>query len=157
MSSQGAFFILDIVQSSGRQGNNSQKLECAYGTMSLTRLIMPSTVASIFVKYNGDNVKIVSALFVMLLLTFNANADDLDDGIGIDNPIDDGLDLDKNINFIKRSAIAKSKSKSGQSNSSQSGGCDGTGNIKIGAGSNLKGATIVNLSNNKGTSSVCTK
>ncbi len=95
----------------------------------------------------------------MLLLTFNANADDLDDGIELDNPIDDSLDLDKNINFIKRSAIAKSKSKSGGNNSSQSesGGCDGTGNIKIGAGSNLKGATIVNLSNNKGTSSVCTK
>lgn len=103
----------------------------------------------------GDGVKIIFTLVITLLMSLNVNADDLDDGIGIDEPIDDSLNLGKNINFIKRSAIAKSKS--GNKKNSQSSGCDGTGNIKIGAGSNLKGATIVNLSNNKGTSSVCTK
>jgi hypothetical protein len=101
-------------------------------------------------------VKILIPVILMALLNISTGyADDLDDGISIDTPINDDLTLDKNINFIKRNAIAKARSKSKGGKSSS--GCDGTGNIKIGAGSNLKGATIVNLSNNKGTTTVCDK
>ena len=35
--------------------------------------------------------------------------------------------------------------------------CGGTGNQSFGAGSNLTGATIVNLSDNRGSSAVCAK
>jgi len=97
----------------------------------------------------------------IILLATNVFADDLDDGIGIDTPINDDLTLGKNIQFIKRNAIGKARSRA----KDQGGGdvdnidesCEGTGNIKVGAGSNLKGATIVNLSNNKGTTSFCGK
>lgn len=99
-----------------------------------------------------------------LLLLFLANgviASDLDDGIALDTVINDDLVLDRNIAFIKSNAIGKARSRA----KDRAGdiddiedigeGCDGTGNIKIGPGTNLKGATIVNLSNNKGTTSVC--
>ena len=99
-------------------------------------------------------MKKILALFLLVHL-IPVIADDLNDGIAIDTPINDDLTLGKNINFIKRNAIAKSKHKSKNGNTKS--GCDGTGNIKIGAGSNLKGATIVNLSSNKGTTTVCGK
>jgi len=94
----------------------------------------------------------------LLLLTNNIHASDLDDGIALDTLINDDLVLDRNIAFIKSNAIGKARSRAkdrGGDIDDIGDGCDGTGNIKIGPGSDLKGATIVNLSNNKGTTSVC--
>ena len=90
-------------------------------------------------------------LFIFYLVSSPLYADDLDDGIGIDEAIDDKLQLEINIDYIKRSAIAKARRAEAKGNS----GCSGIGNQSFGPGANLKGATIVNLSDNKGTSSVC--
>ena len=94
-------------------------------------------------------------LLLLCLVSSSLYADDLNDGIGIDEPINDDLQISPNIDFIKRNAIAKARraTKGGKSNS----GCSGTGNQSFGPGANLKGATIVNLSNNKGATSVCIK
>ena len=91
-----------------------------------------------------------------LLVTTHGYANDLDDGIGIDNRIDDGLDLGKNTQFIVRKALSKAKAdnKAGGKDGSQSGSC-GTGNIIIGAGSKIK--EVYNISTNKGTTTVCGK
>ena len=89
----------------------------------------------------------------MLLLFITAvNANDLDDGIGIDTPVNDDLTLDKNIKFIIRKAL--SKADSGQENGTESESC-GSGNITIGAGSKVK--EVINVSTNKGTTAVCGK
>jgi len=94
-------------------------------------------------------------LFISLFLVVtNSYANDLDDGIGDDTKIDDGLDLDKNIKFIVRKGLSKANNKSGGKNSSQSGSC-GSGNIVIGAGSKIK--EVFNISTNKGTTAVCGK
>ncbi len=96
----------------------------------------------------------------ILIASIQVFADDLDDGIPLDTPINDDLTLGKNINFIKRNAIGKARSRAkdkGGNIDDIDESCEGTGNIKVGAGSNLKGATIVNLSNNKGTTSFCGK
>jgi|CXWL01.1.fsa_nt_gi hypothetical protein len=78
-------------------------------------------------------------------------SDDLNDGIKIDDPIDDKLGFSKNINFIKQQAKAKMNSGKAIVND----GCQGTGNINVAPGANLKNATIVNLSDNKNSSTVC--
>jgi len=92
------------------------------------------------------------ALTGLLLLTTHVAviADDLDDGIAIDTPLNDDLNPDLNIQFI--TAMARSKAKSGSqrviTNDDQN---NGLGNINIGANANLRGAIIVNLSENKNT------
>jgi hypothetical protein len=88
---------------------------------------------------------------ILLICTTTVYADDLDDGIGIDTPINDDIDLDKNIQFIVRKALARAKT--GEKNGTGS-GC-GSGNITIGAGSRVK--EVINVSNNKGTTAVCSK
>lgn len=92
-------------------------------------------------------------LLLLCLASASLYADDLNDGIGIDEEINDNLQLNSNIDFIKRNAIAKARraTKGGKGTS----GCSGTGNQSFGPGTDLKGATIVNLSNNKGATSVC--
>lgn len=83
-----------------------------------------------------------------------AYADDFDGGIPLDNAgINDNLDMGLNIQYIKRNAIAKARrgAKGASTN------CGGAGNQTFGPGANLKGATIVNLSDNKGTSTACIK
>lgn len=82
-------------------------------------------------------------------------ADDLDDGMGGDDPIDDNLQLNKNVDYIKRSAVAKARRYEASGKKSANSGCGGAGNQSFGPGTDLKGATIINLSNNKGASSVC--
>jgi len=99
-------------------------------------------------------------IFIALLsVTVYVSADDLDDGIKLDEPLNDDINLDVNIQFIKRRAKAAAES---VQNGGSAGGkiqvntaCGGTGNQTFGAGSNLQGATIVNLSDNKGSSTVC--
>lgn len=97
-------------------------------------------------------------LFLSLLLligsTTVAYADDFDGGIPLDEPIDDKLETTLNIEFIKRNA--KSKALRG-ADKGKNRDCGGTGNQTFGPGANLQGATIVNLSDNKGATSVCTK
>ncbi|MDT8405846.1 MAG: hypothetical protein RQ715_01205 [Methylococcales bacterium] len=85
---------------------------------------------------------------VTLIFVSVASADDLDDGIGFDKGVNDDITLGKNVQFIRRKAIAKSK----KGDSQQGGGC-GTGNVIIGPGSRVK--EVYNLSTNKGTTSVC--
>lgn len=93
---------------------------------------------------------LVPVLFVAMNTCY---ANDLDDGIGIDTPINDDLNLGKNVVFIRRKALAKAKA--GQSgDGTQSGSC-GSGNIVIGAGSKIK--EVYNISTNKGTTAVCGK
>ena len=96
-----------------------------------------------------------TCLLLLCLASSSLYADDLNDGIAIDEGINDNLQLNSNIDYIKRNAMAKARrsTSGGQSNS----GCSGTGNQSFGPGANLKNATIVNLSNNKGATSVCIK
>jgi hypothetical protein len=88
-------------------------------------------------------------LIPFLCVVMNAYAGDLDDGIGIDTPINDDIDVDKNIQFIVRSALAKAKT---GENGSQSSTC-GSGNVVIGPGSKVR--EVINVSTNKGTTAVC--
>jgi hypothetical protein len=98
-----------------------------------------------------------------LLLSFSLPliAGDLDDGIKADEPIKDDLDLDVNVQYIKRRAKAAAQmAESGKPTTGKvivNTSCSGTGNQTFGAGANLQGATIVNLSENKGTTTVCDK
>lgn len=85
-------------------------------------------------------------------------AGDLDDGIKLDEAINDDLKIEKNLQYIKRKALAKAQAQqSGEEGDPKvivNTAC-GTGNQNFGAGANLKGATIVNLSNNTGANAVC--
>ncbi|MGR9044736.1 MAG: hypothetical protein ACU83N_05530 [Gammaproteobacteria bacterium] len=94
-----------------------------------------------------------TCLLLLCLTSGAVYADDLNDGIGIDEEINDNLQLNTNIDFIKRNAIAKARRAADGGKGTA--GCSGTGNQSFGPGANLKGATIVNLSNNKGATSVC--
>jgi len=82
---------------------------------------------------------------VMIMSGGMARAGDLDDGIGIDEKLDDSLQSEPNLVFIVNHAKAKAR----QSNNEDTITENGTGNINIGAGSDLKGATIINLSDNE--------
>ena len=90
---------------------------------------------------------------LILLLCNSLNADEFDGGIPIGEPITDKLDKSLNIQYIKRNAMAKAKRGSSIGNTE----CGGTGNQTFGPGANLQGATIVNLSDNKGANSTCFK
>ncbi|MDX2504694.1 MAG: hypothetical protein QNL62_09490 [Gammaproteobacteria bacterium] len=100
-------------------------------------------------------------LMFFLLISFSVVADDLDDGVKLDEPINDDINLDVNIQFIKRRAKAAAESvQNGNDVNNKiavNTACGGTGNQSFGAGSNLTGATIVNLSDNRGSSAVCAK
>jgi hypothetical protein len=100
-------------------------------------------------------------ILISLTYTLNATAGDLDDGIIADTPINDDIKLDTNVEFIVRKAkSAAAQYKDGKNPGNKvfvNDGCGGTGNQNFGAGSNLKGATIVNLSDNKGADTVCKK
>ena len=83
-----------------------------------------------------------------------AIANDLDDGIAIDEKIDDSLKKEFNSNFIvsKSKSRAKARIKRGADSKTillEDGVANsGVGNIQIGAGADLQGATIINLSTN---------
>jgi len=96
--------------------------------------------------------KIIIYLLAYFLAVNASYADDLDDGIGLDEAIEDKIQLKPNIDYIRRSAIARARRAQDRGTAAA---CNGIGNQIFGAGSNLKGATIINLSDNKGTSAVC--
>ncbi len=113
-------------------------------------LIFNSKGHGIMKNRNSRNVIFLrgATCFFLLCLCGSAAGSDLDDGMGIDKPIDDSIKPSQNINYI----ITKAKS---QANTAMTGSGarvvkSGMGNINIGAGTNLKGATIINLSTNKG-------
>jgi len=88
--------------------------------------------------------------FIFLLsLGGSVAASDLDDGIAIDEPIDDSIKAGRNINYIVIKAQAKAKTSQTAEGSLRTNKA-GEGNINIGAGADLRGATIINLSENKG-------
>ncbi|MFO1290357.1 MAG: hypothetical protein E6Q61_09290 [Nitrosomonas sp.] len=95
--------------------------------------------------------KISVLLFLLIFPGYLLYADEFDGGIPIDEPIKDKLDKSINIEYIKRNAKASAKSGNDIKD------CGGSGNQTFGPGANLKNATIVNLSDNKGATSVCTK
>lgn len=95
------------------------------------------------------------AMQVFPVLNQSAIAGDLDDGIGIDQRISDDLKLDNNNEYIVTKATTKARQ--AQIKGKKDGdivNADGTGNISIAPGADLKGATIINLSNNKGSTVV---
>ena len=96
-------------------------------------------------------------LIFLLLVCCVANtaiANDLNDGIAIDEKIDDSLKKEFNSNFIvsKSKSRAKARLKRGDDSKTillEDGiSNSGVGNIQIGAGADLQGATIINLSTN---------
>lgn len=108
-----------------------------------------------------ESTLLILCLILFFSISLPLSAGDLDDGIKLDDPIKDDLDLDVNVQYIKRRAKAAAQmAESGKASSGRvivNDPCSGTGNQTFGAGSNLKGATIVNLSNNKGATTVCDK
>ncbi len=87
-------------------------------------------------------------LLLIISCSFSVFANDLDDGIGLDEPINDDLKIDTNVQFIKRKALAKSKGKS-----SNAGGMScGIGSVCIQSGSDVKEINVV--SDNKGSTNV---
>ena len=96
-------------------------------------------------------------LITLLLTTGISHASDLNDGIAIDDNIDDSLQRDFNTSFVvtKSTTRAIAREKKGKdSNTVILKDGAGVGNIDIGAGSNLKGATIINLSTNKNSTAI---
>jgi hypothetical protein len=102
-----------------------------------------------------------TSLFLSLSLLVGSAAvsyaDDFDGGIPIDDLIDDKLETTLNIEYIKRNAKSKALRGAAKGKKGVNQDCGGTGNQTFGPGANLQGATIVNLSDNKGATSVCTK
>jgi hypothetical protein len=98
------------------------------------------------------NLNLPICLLLAQLFCNPLYANDLDDSIGLDEAVKDDLDKSINIQYFVRSAKAKAAQSKGQTPD-----CLGAGNQIFGPGANLKNATIINLSNNKGTSSSCTK
>lgn len=92
-------------------------------------------------------------LLLLILISHLVYADEFDGGIPIGEPNTDKLDKSLNIQYIKRNAMAKSI----RGTDKNINGCEGTGNQTFGPGTNLQGATIVNLSDNKGATSTCFK
>lgn len=85
-----------------------------------------------------------------------ATASDLDDGIGIDEAIDDSIRADRNIEFIVTKAKTKARAAAAAGESSEI-EANGVGSINIGTGTNLQGATIINISNNEDAVSISEK
>lgn len=94
----------------------------------------------------------VFQILVLYCVSFGTYADEFDGGIPLDTLISDKLEKTINIEYIKRNALTKAQ----QGAAINSLDC-GTGNQTFGPGADLKGATIVNLSDNKGSTSACTK
>ncbi len=107
-----------------------------------------------FLKSIGMNTSVillVLAFIVPSLLLADGSAD-LNDGIVIDDFIDDAIQTDINRSFIQVVSMVRSSngSKNFILNGRSSDASAGAGNINIGAGTDLRGATIINLSENNG-------
>jgi hypothetical protein len=90
---------------------------------------------------------------VVSMSSLAEGGDDLNDGIEIDEFIDDTVQTDISRSFIKLSAMSASGIKGSKKivmGGNRQEPNNGVGNINIEAGTNLRGATIINLSENKG-------
>ena len=106
-------------------------------------------------------------LLILWLVCVNSSGfcADLDDGLGLGEPIVDEIKTGINVQFIRRNAVAKVRRKAKKAEEGTEGvegadaealECDGAGNINIGPGTDLSGVrTIVNVSTNTGTTTVC--
>lgn len=92
--------------------------------------------------------KRIIACSLAVLLSPCGLANDLDDGIALDEPISDGLKKSINVNFIVRKALAQAKAAEKRGRNNEQIEEVGVGNIVISPGADLDGAVIVNLSNN---------
>lgn len=111
----------------------------------------------------------LAVMVFLLCLSSLGICGDLDDGIGIDTPINDDINSGINVQFIRRNVVAKArreakKAEEADAEGAAEGGeaealeCDGAGNINIGPGTDLSGVKqIINVSTTVGTSTVCTK
>jgi hypothetical protein len=107
-------------------------------------------------------IKRISTLILLgLIFPIYLSASDLDDGIALDNPINDDLQINKNVLYTIRRAKSKLKAKLKvkQKNPNNKrviiSGCNGVGNQTF-IGTKFKtGTTIINASNNKDVSSFC--
>ena len=96
------------------------------------------------------NKTLCSALMSTALLCTPAWGSDLDDGIAIDEPVNDSVQVDTNTIFTVVHAKTKARAQSsGSSTDTVTADGNGLGNINIGAGVDLSGATIINLSDNE--------
>ncbi len=95
--------------------------------------------------------KILPPLLALCLLatSVQVGATDLDDNIGLDDPISDRLEPFVNIQFITTRAIVKAKARAKRGQNDVGIDNAGIGNINIGPGAKLKGVTIVNVSKTK--------
>ncbi len=94
----------------------------------------------------------ITAALMALCLTISSlpvGANDLDDNIGLDEPISDRLEPFVNIQFITTKAIVKARARAKRGESNIDIDNAGIGNVNIGAGAKLKGVTIINLSKTK--------
>lgn len=112
------------------------------------------------------------ALCFLLFFVFNANADDLDDGIDLDEDSVSSIDTlqqDPNVVFKKQkaktsAAINQKRQEKGlndgrvsDSQSSSSSGGANVGGVNIGAGSQVKGDITIILQNVKDVNAISTK
>jgi hypothetical protein len=94
------------------------------------------------------NYFVLLGLAMSCAMSGQSLSNDFNDGIGIDEPITDNIDVDRNVNFIVADAVAKAKKESTNGKIIINSGT-GLGNINIGAGTDLSGTTIINLSDNE--------
>lgn len=95
-------------------------------------------------KHNYKKTIIMLAICGQSTLGFATN---YNDGINPDGPIQGKMTKDTNIKFIIQKATARIKSGNNKVISSDDGNA-GIGNVIVGSGTNLKGAIIINQSNN---------
>ena len=91
---------------------------------------------------------IAPTLMALCLMGMSAyvSATDLDDNIGLDEPLTDRLEPFVNIQFITTKAVVKAKARAKRGQKDLGIDNAGIGNINIGPGAKLKGVTIVNIS-----------
>ena len=100
------------------------------------------------------NRSILSHAFrAMLILPINCFATNFNDGINVDGPIKDVIKEEVNSEFISQRAVAASRTRKIKILSTDENSA-GIGNIIIGPGANLKGAIIINKSDNTGAAAV---
>jgi len=101
-------------------------------------------------------MKIVLLLWLLVLSPVYAN--DLDDGIQIDEPVNDDLQSPFNIEFLKRRVMAKTYSLKNSKKTYADQTVCGFGNIIIQPGSKIPVGTIFyNGSDNKNNNALCNR
>ncbi len=95
----------------------------------------------------------ITAVLTIFNFTTPCLATNFNDGIGPDGPISDVIREDINVEFISQKALAASRTRKLKILSTDENAA-GIGNIIIGPGANLKGAIIINKSDNTGAAAI---